>query len=146
MKIEVFALCDAATDSMGKLNILGTFDTIYAHQMPAVHPQCAVAMRVRVTRIEKGEHRIKINIVDQDGKAVVPSLDTSMQVLFPDEQPSHAFNIILNMQGLKFEKHGEYSIDLAIDGRQEASLPLFVKDPPQNPAAPPELPSGPEQP
>jgi hypothetical protein len=143
MKIEVFALCDAATDTMGKLNILGTFDTIWARDMPAVHPQCAVALRIRLSRIEKGEHRIKINIVDEDGKPVVPSLDTAMQVGFPDEQSSHSFNIILNMQGLKLERHGEYSIDLAIDGRQEASLPLFVKQPPAPPAMPPDAPENP---
>jgi hypothetical protein len=28
---------------------------------------------------------------------------------------------------LKLPKFGEYSIDLAIDGRHEASFPLFVK-------------------
>ena len=28
MKVEVFALCDAATESQGKLNILGTFDRL----------------------------------------------------------------------------------------------------------------------
>ena len=32
------------------------------------------------------------------------------------------------IQGLKFDKGGEYSIDLAIDGQHKASLPLFVKE------------------
>ncbi|MDB6032554.1 MAG: hypothetical protein JWM16_2892, partial [Verrucomicrobiales bacterium] len=38
MEIQVAVLCDAATDYQGKLNILGTFDTIFTAQMPAVHP------------------------------------------------------------------------------------------------------------
>ena len=46
MNIQVAVLCDAATDDNGKLNLLGSFDTIYAPQLPAVHPQCAVALRV----------------------------------------------------------------------------------------------------
>ena len=41
MNIQVAVLCDAATDDNGKLNLLGAFDTIYAPQTPAVHPQDA---------------------------------------------------------------------------------------------------------
>jgi hypothetical protein len=43
MNIQVAVLCDAATDDNGKLNLLGAFDTIYARELPAIHPQCAVA-------------------------------------------------------------------------------------------------------
>ena len=39
MNIQVAVLCDAATEENGKLSLLGAFDTIYAPQMPAVHPQ-----------------------------------------------------------------------------------------------------------
>ena len=129
MNVEIFALCDAATHSMGKLNILGTFDSIFTRQIPATHPQCAVAIRIRFTRIEKGNHKIKLGIVDQDGRPAITSLDAGMQVSFPDELASHAFNLVLNIQGLKFEKYGEYSVDLAVDGRQEASLPLMIAEP-----------------
>ena len=46
MNIQVAVLCDAATDDNGKLNLLGAFDTIYTQQLPAVHPQCSIALRV----------------------------------------------------------------------------------------------------
>lgn len=128
MKVEVFALCDAATDSYGKLNILGAFDVINSRKVPVVHPQCSIASRMRFDRIERGEHTLRVNIVDEDGKAVVPALEAKLQINFPDQLPSQIFNIILNMQGLKFEKFGTFSIDLALDNRQEASLPLFVRE------------------
>jgi hypothetical protein len=51
MTIQVAVLCDAATDYNGKLNLLGTFDTIYAPEMPMQHPQCAVAVRIAFDRI-----------------------------------------------------------------------------------------------
>ena len=38
MKVEIFALCDAATESQGKLNLLGTFDQLVAGSVPVVHP------------------------------------------------------------------------------------------------------------
>src|SRR2546425_8041034 len=39
MHVQIAALCDAATDYNGKLNLLGTFDTVLTQQMPAVHPR-----------------------------------------------------------------------------------------------------------
>ena len=53
----------------GKLNVLGAFDTIYTPQMPAVHPQCAVALRVTFTPGDEGPHKLKLNFVDADGHA-----------------------------------------------------------------------------
>ncbi|HHT9115304.1 MAG: hypothetical protein HY607_04970 [Planctomycetes bacterium] len=124
MNKEVFVLCDAATETVGKLNILGAFDNIYSRFAPATHPQCAIALRVRFNQIEKGEHKIRVNIVDEDGKLIMPSLDAKINVDFPQNMDSSIANLILNIHGLKIEKFGKYSVDLAIDGRQEASLPL----------------------
>ena len=124
MNKEVFVLCDAATETVGKLNILGAFDNIYSRPSPATHPQCAIALRVRFNQIEKGEHKIRVNIVDEDGKLIMPSLDAKINVDFPQNMDSSIANLILNIHGLKIEKFGKYSVDLAIDGRQEASLPL----------------------
>lgn len=124
MNKEVFVLCDAATETVGKLNILGAFDNIYSRSSPATHPQCAIALRVRFNQIEKGEHKIRVNIVDEDGKLTMPSLDAKINVDLPQNMDSSIANLILNIHGLKLEKFGKYSVDLAIDGRQEDSLPL----------------------
>ncbi len=127
MKAELFVLCDAATDYQGKLNILGTFDAIWSKQIPAVHPFCSVALRLRFLKIEEGEHKIKISIVNEDGAAVMKPVEANVNIHFRHAQfASIAANMILNLQGLKFPGYGEYSIDLAIDGRHEASLPLYV--------------------
>jgi hypothetical protein len=128
MQVEVFSLCDAATADTGKLNILGVFDAIWTVKMPAVHPHCAVALRFRFESIERGEHRVVVNFVDLDGKHIIPPANGTININFPDEQSSGAANLILHIQMLKFERYGEYSIDLAIDGRREASLPLFVRE------------------
>ena len=61
MRIEIFALCDAATADFGKLSMLGVFDTIWVTKTPAIHPQCAIALRTRFERIEIGEHRVAVN-------------------------------------------------------------------------------------
>jgi len=127
MDVEAFLLCDAATDQRGKLNVLGAFDTIFAKQVPTVHPACAVAARLRFSKIEQGEHAVRICVIDQDGKEVVPKLEGKVSVRVGDEAGSAALNLILNFQRVKLPEYGEYRVDLAVDGEQKASLPLFVR-------------------
>jgi hypothetical protein len=128
MQIEVFSLCDAATTDGMKLNILGAFDTIWSSKSPILFPHCAVAIRIRFKSVESGEHKIRLNIVNSDGKHIVPPLDGGLNLNLAPQQPSASVNFVLTIQSLKVEQFGEYSIDLAIDGRHEATLPLFVRE------------------
>ena len=132
MDIQVAVLCDAATDNNGKLNILGTFDTIYTSQLPAIHPQCSIAIRMTFGKSEEGAHKLKLNFVDEDGKSVMPPIEIPVDVGVPDETIFLSRNFIVNIQKLKFEKEGLYSIDLAVNGRQEGNIPLLVKLMPAN--------------
>jgi hypothetical protein len=127
MDIQMAVLCDAATDNNGKLNILGTFDTIYTPQLPAVHPQCSIALRMTFNKVEEGAHKVKLNFVDEDGRLVMPSIDIPIEVQVPEDTIFLSRNFIVNIQQLRFEKPGLYSIDIAMDTRQEGSIPLLVK-------------------
>lgn len=133
MDIQVATLCDAATDSLGKLNLLGAFDTINAAQMPAIHPQCSIALRLIFQKIEEGSHKLKLNFVDEDGKLVMPSIDIPVDVAVPEDATFISRNFIVNIQQLKFANPGLYSIDIAVDGRHEDSVPLLVKLVPSKP-------------
>jgi hypothetical protein len=126
MEIEVFSLCDAATGDSGKLNILGAFDSIFVRKLPAIHSQCSIALRLRYRRSEEGTHEVNVNIVDEDGKHIVPPLKGKMELRMRSNVSSSSANLILSLNGLKFDKAGEYSIDLLIDGEQRGSLPMFV--------------------
>lgn len=136
MKTEIVTLCDAATEYGGKLNILGSFDCLWVRQLPAIHPHCAIALRLRFNRVEEGNHRLRVNFMDEDGHPVVPTIDANLAVRFGPDDESTVANLVLNLQQIKLNKHGYYSIDVAIDSRQEASLPLMVKPAPSSPAPP----------
>ncbi len=131
MNVEAFLLCDCATDQQGKLNILGAFDIVYARKMPAVHPACTVAARLRYSRVEEGEHKIKINLIDADGNPAGPVLEREISLKVNENDNSGVRNIILNIQGLRLGNFGDYRIDFAIDNRLEASLPLKVREVPE---------------
>ena len=131
MKVEIFCLCDAATDMRGKLNILGTFDQIYAAKIPVVHPACAIALRMRFDKMEEGPHQVNLQMVDPDGTPIFQPMEGEVHPRMAPDIDSVAVNLILNFQHVKFEGFADYQINLAIDGQSVASLPLRVRELPQ---------------
>ncbi len=127
MEIQVAALCDSAVDYEGKLCLLGAFDTIVAGALPAIHPQCSVALRILFRKEEEGPHTVTVLFVDEDGRSIVPPMETSFDVELPDDLFFSTRNLILNLQQLPFARHGAYSIDVSVDKRQLASIPLQVR-------------------
>ncbi|RQW77471.1 MAG: hypothetical protein EHM51_01715 [Geobacter sp.] len=132
MVTEVFVICDAANDSHGKLNILGAFDTIVANEFPFVHPHCAIALRLRYDRKDSQESRIKLAIQNVAGDMVVTSIDTVVK-RGTSSNPTSSANLIVNINSLRFEKPGEYSIVLHFEGMPAAIIPLYVRSAPAGP-------------
>ncbi|MDZ8117345.1 DUF6941 family protein [Pontiella agarivorans] len=131
MKVEVFALCDAATDNHGKLNLLGTFDQIYAAKLPVVHPACAIALRLRFDKMEEGRHSVRLQLVNPDGIPVFQTMEGEVNPRMGSDIGSVAVNLILNFQNVKFNEFTDYQINLSIDEVALASLPLRVRQMPR---------------
>ncbi len=127
MTIQVAVLCDAATDDRGKLNLLGAFDTICSQQMPALHPQCAVALRVTFATVDEGQHQLKLAIVDADGQGIMPPVEVPVTITLPEDSHFGTRNFIFNLQHVKFESPGLYSVDVMLDLEAVTSIPLQVK-------------------
>ena len=128
MNVQIAVLCDAATDDNGKMNLLGAFDTIYAQQLPAVHPQCAVALRVTFAADDEGQRKLKLNFINADGRAIMPAIEVPVKVTLPDDAHFLTRNFIVNIQQLKFAEAGLYSMDVRLDDKSQASIPLLVKN------------------
>src|ERR1044071_3724767 len=128
MNIQVAVLCDAATDDNGKLNLLGAFDTICTQQLPAVHPQCSIALRVTFFSGDEGKHELRFNFVDADGRSIMPDFPPlPVDVVLPEDMHFGTRNFIVNLQQLKFDNPGLYSIDVSLDGQPQASIPMLVR-------------------
>jgi hypothetical protein len=118
MQVEIFTLCDAATEHAGKLNIIGTFDALRGFEAPISHPQCAIAGRLRFEQIEEGEHRVMLTFADEDGNIVMPKFDSTLAVKFSPGQRTVTSHFVILIQQIQLPKFGEYTIVLAVDGRQ----------------------------
>ena len=129
MHLEIFAICEAANDSLGRLNILGAFDTIGAASTPAVHPQLTVVARIRINRAEQGSHKLKVQIVDQDGQPIATA-EGEFEVFAIERDPSAATNLIITFHNLQFDRFGICTTTLWVDDIQLSSIPLSIKLPP----------------
>ncbi|MGK0184717.1 MAG: hypothetical protein ACI9R3_000491 [Verrucomicrobiales bacterium] len=137
MDIQVATLCDSATDYNGKLCVLGTFDTICAQQFPVIHSQCALALRLCFRSDDEGTRDFQIKIVDADGTTVVAippqnpeKPDESAAIRVDVKLPQDAYflsrNLVFNLFRLKFDRPGQYSIDITMDGQVQAEIPLRI--------------------
>ena len=139
MDIQIATLCDFASDYNGKLVISGTFDTLVARELPVVHPQCSLALRICMTDDDNGVHDFSVSIIDQDGHPVDSKMPikADMPVKVPEDVPFVTRNLVMNLQGLRFKSLGLYSIDVTIDGELVARIPLrILKAKEKSPAKP----------
>jgi hypothetical protein len=64
-------------------------------------------------------------VADQDGKSIVPKIEADISVALGETAQSAAVNLVMALNRVKLDGFGEYTIDLAIDGKHLGSLPLY---------------------
>ncbi len=131
MDIEIFTLCDFAQDMNGKLTIVGTFDTLYATKLPAQHPNCHLAARIRFYNGEQGKVPFGIRITSPDGEDLIKPVGAEFYVPMNPGADSSTQNICLGIGGLPIKVYGKHIITLSINGQDLKTLPMFVAKPPQ---------------
>lgn len=126
MELLVATLCDSATESQGKLNVIGAFDTIMAQRFPAGF-SFTLALRFSFTTKDRGEHKFSIRLREDGGEAnSEPAEEATMTVNMPDEAAGFSTqNMIHPLEGT-VKKAGIYHFDVRYDGRVLASVPLRV--------------------
>ena len=126
MQVQIAALCDSAAVYQDKLCLMGAFDTIGTRQFPAVHPYCSLALRIIFNDTDEGKHQLKISLIDEDGRNLLPKIESNLDIRIPENMFFATTNLVINLQGMKFEKGGQYSIDAMLDGNIIARVPLQV--------------------
>ncbi len=126
MEARILLSADFANiDSSGKLNIIGAFNRIYAHEFPAIHPLMHLVIRLTAELGELDRQRtLTILIWDEDGKQVgeLPSIPFSVKSPKGGKRGDH--NAILQLQGMTFEKPGTYEFKVLVDGDLKGIIPI----------------------
>ena len=127
MQVKLAVLADYANvTGDGKLNILGIFDRVNVGQLPAVHPQMHLVLRLEAHASERDRsHKIEIRLHDPEGATIfevngdiVPHGDGAQPV---------STNQILTLNNLQLQKIGAYNFVVFINNDLKSELPLHVE-------------------
>lgn len=126
MQVKLALLADYANvTAEGKLNILGIFDRIRVQELPVVHPQMHLILRLEAHPAERDRsHPVEIRLHDPDGETV---LDVRGEVV-PHGEVGHtiATNQILTLNNLQLSKCGGYTFVVLVNNDLKSEVPLDV--------------------
>jgi hypothetical protein len=128
MEVLLGAVADAANKGEGdKLNILGIFHQIMVQDLPAPHPQLALALEFRAAPHEKGKtFDLQIVLANPDGGELNR---VGAQLALAKEIPTltPVIPMVLTMHGLVFPTAGNYRFEIRINGELKYEVPLEVQ-------------------
>ena len=126
LRIEIFAVCDGATEQDGRLSLLGTYELLKAASFPFTLPQATLVLRLRFWPAELREHQVRLAMTGPDGQPVGQPLEGKVILQPARADRSTAYNVIAQLHQLPIEQPGEYTFDFYLDGRVEGRLPICV--------------------
>jgi len=126
-------LADAAEAEPGrKFYVLGGgIDQIAGPEFPLIHPHMSLVMRFIVHPTELGRsHHLEVRLVDADGGELA-RIEGDISTA-PSEQLGRevAVNMVINMANSRFEKPGDYGLDIMMNNQFQKGLSLRVAQAP----------------
>ena len=130
MEVDFAFLADKAEIVNGKLYLLGgAFDALFAKQAPIRHQQMSLVLRFLLSAGELDrEHQLEVVLIDSDGKRII-SAPGKILVKRPSESSlgyKVPFLSALNFLNTQFEKFGDYSLEVILNGTVVKSVPLRI--------------------
>ena len=128
MDVTLALLADGANVSReGKLNLLGIFDTIFAHAFPSTHPLMQLVIRFEADPAEAGTTRtVEVQFVTPEGR-VLFRLPGTMAVPPRGTSDRIRMDQIVTLTNVQLERPGHYRFHVVVDGEPVAIVPLHVE-------------------
>ncbi|MFZ4617865.1 MAG: DUF6941 family protein [Rectinemataceae bacterium] len=126
MDVQILTLCDFAEDFGGKLCITGTFDTLRVADFTRAMSGFSIACRVAFDQGEIGRQEFTFGIRDEEGRDLVPEMKGAFEI---GERKTFlgASNLVLTLNGLRFQSAGIYFVSLSINGIHLKSVAFKVE-------------------
>jgi hypothetical protein len=125
-RIEVFVICEGATEQDGRLSLIGAYEVIGVPAFPCVSPVITVVLRLRFWPAEGRHHLVRVEMTNPDGACVVRVGETPITLNPLNPERSIAYNLIGHFKDVRFDEPGEYTVDFYLNGRIEGRLPFCV--------------------
>lgn len=137
MNTDFAFICDFA-EATAKINALGIgFDTIMATQLPIRHPHFSLVLQLRASPAEAGQKRIQVNMVDEDGHDVIPAIQGQFNLPRTEGRTHSTGRFVMEFNSVEFKSYGQYTVTVAVEGLEVASIPFRVIPQPPRPRGSP---------
>ncbi len=133
MHISFAVFADAANLSQeGKLNVLGVFDAVQVAGLPTIHPRTHFIVRLKANGDDVGQHSLAFRWLSPHEEELWSS--TGEMNVAPAANPMYEVDLpIIAVVDLPLNMAGQYTMQVALDGKPSATARLFVNGPTQTP-------------
>ncbi|MBI4096686.1 MAG: hypothetical protein HY425_03130 [Candidatus Levybacteria bacterium] len=115
-----------------KLNIDGTFETIYATNLPAMHKSLYLVGIFSVDDNSLEKIFLNIDLLNAKGESIVENKMPPLEiVLSKTNRKVRFFNIVVNVNDILFKEYGEYKFTARV-GEDVIGESLFFVEKPLN--------------
>jgi hypothetical protein len=131
LELDFALLADSAQIQGGKTYVLGGGISVYwTPQLPSLMPAVLVLQLSFQHSEARPDHSLRVNVIDSDGNAVVPSLEAVVPVAsnphMPDDIPITVSAVIPFPPVPFIQRPGGYEVNIIGDGKPLKSLPFHV--------------------
>lgn len=126
-KLDFAFLADAAEAEPGRkfYVIGGGVESINAPSFPVVHPHLSLVLRLLLHPTEaERDHALEVRMMDSDGGSLASIGGTFTASGGIQSGREIAVNLVFNLVSTRFERAGDYSIEILINNEHKKSLPL----------------------
>ncbi len=121
-KVNFVHLCEYASLSDGKLNVLGVFEGLTSPGFPIIFPQLYVVTNLTFLETSEEEVTQEIQILSPNGDVV-----SKYPVSFPVMESNKRIGTIGQLNNVSFKEAGQYKLKVFIDGIEVKSEDLQIE-------------------
>jgi hypothetical protein len=127
MQLLLSVLCDEARpDGMGRLDISGIFNELYAPGFPAKQERMVLVLVIEWDRADQGRFQFRADLVDPSGKpCLTVNGHTDVDARDPDRPPPQT-RLIMPLDEIVFPEPGRYSVRIRVKGHELQGPPLHL--------------------
>lgn len=130
MDLRVLLVADYANVTKeGKLNVMGIFTNITAHEFPARHPEMWLIAMLSAAPSEYGQTRkITVKLLNEDATVEVLTWSNDMTIPHATGGRRVEMNQLIRLAGLVFPSAGAYQFCFLVDADEKGTLVIDLID------------------
>ncbi len=109
------------------MTVVDAFCVLESGELPICLGMCSMAAKIEFDCTEEGSKRIGISFLDENGRLAMPSMETTLDVKMPAGSSNTIVPFAFLIKQLSVPAFGQYSVELAVDGRLEASSHVYAR-------------------